>query len=104
MASVGEAGGAVKDVRLCRLLDNGASGVGECVRGGIDAGRGIVSTNDVRGRLVPAKRPIINVDKIVVGIADGRRAGMNLVAENKAPKRQSTYMIMFVSRRNFVIC
>lgn len=54
MASVGEAGGAVKDVRLCRLLDNGASCVGECVRGGIDAGRGIVSTNDVRGRLVPA--------------------------------------------------
>ena len=40
---------------------------------------------------------IIYVDAIVVGIADGRWFGMNFVAKNKAPKRQDTYVIAWVS-------
>ena len=75
MAAVVKAGGRVEHVRLCWLLGDCAGGVGERVGGGIDACRGIVSTNEVRGRLVAAKGPIINVDKIVVGIAAGEGLG-----------------------------
>ena len=97
MASVGQAGGGVEHVRLCCLVDNRAGGVCEGVGGRINACRGIVSTNDLGGRRIVAEGTIIYVDAIVVGIADGRWFGMNFVAKNKAPKRQDTYVIAWVS-------
>ena len=55
---------------------------------------GLFRQNDVRGRLITAEGPIIYVDAIVVGIADGRWLGMNFVSKNEAPKRQDPYVIV----------
>ena len=103
MASVGQAGGTVEHVRLCCLVDNCTGGVCEGAGGRIDACRGIVSTNDVGGRLFVAEGPIIYVDAIVVGIADGRCFGIHFVSKNEAPKRQDTYVIAWVSGWNFSV-
>ena len=100
---MGQAGETVEHVRLCCLVDNRAGGVCEGVGGRINACRGIVSTDDLGGRLIVAEGTIIYVDAIVVGIADGRWFGINFVSKNKAPKRQDTYVIMWVSGWIFVV-
>ena len=70
MASVGQAGGTVKHVGLCCLVDNCTASVFEGPGGRINACGGIVATNDVGGRLIAAQGAIINVYAVVVGVAD----------------------------------
>ena len=67
---MGQAGETVEHVRLCCLVDNCTGGVCEGAGGRIDACRGIVSTNDVGGRLIAAQGVIIYVYAVVVGVAD----------------------------------
>ena len=72
MASVGQAGGPVKHVGLSCLVDDCTASVFEGLGGRIDAGGGIIATNDVGGRLVTAQGVFINVYAVVVGIVDGQ--------------------------------
>ena len=69
MALVGQAGGPVKHAGLSCLVDDGTASVFEGLGGRLDAGGGIITTNEVGGRLVAAEGTIINVYAVVVGVA-----------------------------------